>query len=104
MLAWSPAPFDTSDARGRVIDARTAAPLQSAIIEVEPGRRRVSTDSLGTFRLPDLPTGRYHIRVHRFGFVEARDSGTYGMGGLRLLAALSPMQSLVDYMCIVPGP
>jgi hypothetical protein len=86
-----------------VVAAHNGAPLASAYVTLEPGRRAFSTDSAGHFRVPALPNGRYYVRVRFVGYEEAHDSVTYGFGGLRLFATLAHGMGIVDIVCTGPA-
>ena len=83
-LAWGPSVPDTNDFKGRVVATRTGLPIVAAYVTVEPGRHVASTDSAGWFQVSALKSGRYDVRVRAVGYGEARDSVTYGFGGLRM--------------------
>ena len=68
----------------------TSEPLAGAVVQLSPGDHRTTSDSLGAFRFPMVPAGAYRVRVRSIGLLEARDSITYGLDGLRLLALLGP--------------
>jgi hypothetical protein len=102
-LAWGPAPRDTADFSGRVVATQTGAPIFAAYVTVEPGRHVLSTDSIGWFRIPTLPHGRYDVRIRAIGYDEVHDSVTYGFGGLRMLATLSHGMGSIDFVCTSPA-
>jgi hypothetical protein len=89
------------DLTGRVLAVGTGAPLPGALIQLEPGRHSTVSDSAGRFRISDLRTGRFLIRVRYLGLVEARDSLTVGEDPVSVLAALAaPEGDLRE--CVVP--
>src|SRR6202171_2276970 len=45
---------------GTVKDSQ-GAPLQGALVEIQPISKRVKSDSQGQFRVPDLPVGDYTV-------------------------------------------
>lgn len=55
--------------RGRVVDARSGAPLPDAAVLLLPSDPPVgtTTDSLGRFTLREVPVGLYTLRVQRLG-------------------------------------
>src|SRR5688500_13751720 len=64
----------TATISGRVLAADTSRPLRRARISVTSaetgGRPRTgSTGSDGRYEIPDLPPGRYRIRVERSGYL-----------------------------------
>ena len=75
---------------GWVTDAETGAPLESAVISMEPlGIRRLS-DERGWFELGEVPSGGYTLTVASLGFATRSDS-IHVLGGrtLEVRAALS---------------
>jgi hypothetical protein len=99
-LAWGPRAIDDTiaDVLGRVVDAATGTPLDFANVQVEPGGRVFTTDSSGSFRVPNLPQGRYDIRVRHPRYDGVHDSITHAIGGLRLYAALARNRGM-DQVC-----
>ena len=78
----SPATTVTRDAaRGRVLDARSRAPITTATIEASlvesPGTvaARAHSGADGTFRLQGLGAGSYRIRVRALGFAPRELAG-----------------------------
>jgi hypothetical protein len=54
---------------GVVRDASSSVPVRGALVSVgERGQRRALTDSLGAFRIEDVPLGSQTVRVQRFGY------------------------------------
>jgi len=62
--------------RGLVLDD-TGSPIADAMVSaLSPlSTRMVTTDTRGHFRIDQLPTGEYVLRVHRQGFVSTRREG-----------------------------
>jgi hypothetical protein len=54
--------------RGRVIDQITENPVPHASIRLDGANVQVFSNSLGRFRLPDLPLGTYSMRVESYGY------------------------------------
>src|SRR3954463_13654917 len=72
--ARPPAQAGTAVVRGRVLAADTGKPLRRARITLSGagvGRegRSASTSLDGRYEIPDLPAGRYTIRVARSGYL-----------------------------------
>ncbi len=59
---------------GRVWDKDFAEPLADAQVTVIENGARAATDAQGTFRLPDLPPGRYTLSIGKDGYLrQSRD-------------------------------
>ncbi len=58
----------TGSISGTVIDKNTQQPLFGANIQVTPGSKTTSSDSLGYFRLVQLPTGTYSLTASLTGY------------------------------------
>lgn len=73
LLAQAPAPSTSGSAslRGRVVASNTGTPVRQAGIQVQTGTLQwtTTTDDDGRFVIPDLPAGRYTVRVTKAGFV-----------------------------------
>ena len=90
-LAWgTPMTGDTAF-RGRVVNI-AAVPIVGALVRLDPGNHLTGTDSLGEFRFAGVPRGRYLMVAELIGFVQAADSVTFGEHGVRVLAALAPLE------------
>jgi len=61
---------------GRVIDARTSAPVAGAAVEVEGARIAVTTGDDGRYRLMNVPAGQRVIIVRRLGYAASRQTVT----------------------------
>src|SRR5688572_14321459 len=61
---------------GRVTDARTAAPITAALVEVEGTRLATTTGADGRYRLVDVPAGSRVISVRRLGYTASRQTVT----------------------------
>lgn len=59
---------------GRVLDARTRLPIAGAVVAA--GGRRIATDSLGRFKVPDLRPGVHRIGISADGYQGATESVT----------------------------
>jgi len=74
-LAWGQLPRPIE---GTVVNALTGEPLRRVSLQVlsvgSPTAEPVVTDSLGRFRLPDMPPGRVQLRATRAGYFT--ESGT----------------------------
>lgn len=74
-LAGLPLPSaaqEGADFRGSVRESSGPPVVSASVILYRPGQpapyRGALTDRLGAFRLPDVPPGRYELRVERLGF------------------------------------
>ena len=73
-------PVVCGEVRGRVLDARTGAPLANVYVAVDSISRAVSTDSLGQFRFRIAPpdpnalslTRAITLRIRQLGMLELR--------------------------------
>jgi carboxypeptidase family protein/TonB-dependent receptor-like protein len=54
--------------RGRVLTDSVEHPIAEASVSLGDGRFRAVSDSLGRYRIPAVPPGRYAILVRRLGF------------------------------------
>lgn len=53
---------------GRVRDAASGLAIAEALVTVEGGRRGATTDTAGAFRVRQLRSGSYDVRVRRIGY------------------------------------
>jgi hypothetical protein len=60
------------DVTGRVLDARTSAPIAGAAVSVEGQAAVAVSDSLGRFRLAAVPPGPQVLRAEMPGYAQAR--------------------------------
>ena len=90
---------------GHVLHVGGAKPIRDARIELEPGGKAVSSDSLGHFQFTGVPNGRYLIRVMAIGYYTSfRDSVTIGADGLVVVALLDQPHGLLEIVCpATPG-
>ncbi|RAK00008.1 carboxypeptidase family protein [Larkinella arboricola] len=69
--AFSQTPF-TQTVRGRILDKESKYPLSNVTVQLLEGNTSGTlTDSLGRYRLPNVPVGRRTIRISRIGYREA---------------------------------
>lgn len=74
--------------RGRVLAAGSLVPLRNALIDVEPGAVRTTSDSAGRFHIP-LSRGTYVLRIRLIGYQTAIDTiSTPGFDGFDVTAVL----------------
>lgn len=59
----------TGDIRGKVTDAFTGEPLQSANVTLSPGGMSTTTGSSGVFEFKDIDAGQYEISVRKTGYI-----------------------------------
>jgi len=74
LLATGALQAQTSHLSGKVTDAETGAPLPGANVTVIAGplQTGAATDANGTYTIPNLPPGRYTIRVSFIGYARER--------------------------------
>ena len=65
-------PGATGSIAGRVVDARTAAPLPGVVIAVRDVSRQTTSDADGAFTLTELPAGSVSLYVSLVGYGLAR--------------------------------
>jgi hypothetical protein len=76
---------------GEVTNRDTGRPIYYALITLQPGDQRATTDSLGAFRISPALEGRYTIRIRAIGFAEYSDTLAVNAGsGVRLHVPLVP--------------
>ncbi len=76
---------------GEVTNRDTGRPVYYALVTLHPGNRRVTTDSLGAFRISSASDGRYVFRIRAIGFAEYSDTLTVSSTtGMRLHIPLVP--------------
>lgn len=63
---------------GRVVDARTEAPIRGAFVGLAPAEEGVFTDSLGNFDLPVFEAESYTLVAEQLGYADARVSVSSG--------------------------
>ena len=59
---------------GRVVDQATGRPVAGVLLSIPVGDLTALTGSDGSFRLGDLPAGRYVMHSQMLGFAERRDT------------------------------
>lgn len=82
-------------AAGRVVDARSEAPLAGAVVEVEGTGVSTRTDQTGRFRV-HLPPGRYRAFVHHPEYLPTSEGWWVGAGTLAITVALEPNLVVLD--------
>lgn len=76
---------------GEVTNRDTGRPIYFASVTLQPGDQRVTTDSLGAFRISPAPDGRYVVRIRAIGFAEYSDTLTVTSStGMRVHIPLVP--------------
>jgi hypothetical protein len=61
-------PADTGSIKGRVVEARTTAPLAAVLVQVEATRQRAVSDAEGHFVITDVPAGSQTLLVSVIGY------------------------------------
>jgi len=72
-------PTRLGQARGRVVDATSGAPIVGAVVAVSGGQT-VVTGRDGSYSLSALPPGSYQVSISRAGFTERRTALTIRAG------------------------
>jgi TonB-linked SusC/RagA family outer membrane protein len=79
-LFASTAEAQTGTLTGRVVDARTGAPLAGALVRLEPVGRSSLTNVDGRFRVADVPSGSVNVRVSYIGYTTQAQAVNVGAG------------------------
>lgn len=75
---------------GRVVEAEGGEPVPAAEVRLEGEDARAVTDAEGRFRLPEIPPGRYVLRVRHTGYRSVSDTLRVRQGtSLRVRALLA---------------
>lgn len=75
LSTWPMALSGQASVTGRVTDARTGRPIAAALVSIEGGAA-ARTDSVGIYRLTEVPSGPQFIRATYVGFAPARQQVT----------------------------
>ena len=54
---------------GRIVDAKTNAPIAYATVDINPHTAQALTDGEGRFVFNDLPKGNYTLRANKPGWI-----------------------------------
>ncbi|MDZ7346204.1 MAG: TonB-dependent receptor [candidate division KSB1 bacterium] len=73
---------------GRVIERETGRPVEFTNILLVEANRSATAGLDGTFRLPDLPAGRYTLRTFRIGYTEVTQPVEIGNDTMRITLEL----------------
>ncbi len=65
-------PVETGSISGRVVDARTGAPVPDVIVVVQETGHSTQSDAQGAFELSGVPAGRHDLFVSTLGYSLAR--------------------------------
>ena len=71
----------TGDIYGKVTDAFSGEPLQSANVTLTPGGYSTTTGSNGTYEFKDLEQGEYDIQVSKAGYITNNKRVSVAIGG-----------------------
>jgi TonB-dependent SusC/RagA subfamily outer membrane receptor len=115
LLVRRPAGVDSADSKrlveagaiaGRVTDAAAGAPVVRAVVGVDGGTWRASTDDEGRYRLTDIPAGVHAVGVRRIGYAPADRMTLVADGATATLDfALAAVASrLTEVVTTVTGP
>lgn len=66
----------TGSVKGRVVDARTYAPIENARISSSPSSSTTFSDKDGYFLLENVPVGKYSFQAQKDGFIARFQPGT----------------------------
>ena len=72
----------TGDIYGKVTDAFSGEPLQSATVTLTPGGSSATTGSEGTFEFKDLEPGQYELQIAKAGYITNTKRVTVTVGGV----------------------
>jgi TonB-dependent SusC/RagA subfamily outer membrane receptor len=91
---------------GHVIDATTNAPVVRALVTIEAGRWRTTTNDGGQYRLADISAGAHTVEVRRIGYAPAtRSIVVFDNADASLDFSLTPVASrLNEVVTTVTGP
>ncbi len=76
--------------RGNVVDYRTEAPIEGAIVQLAELGRSAETDANGYFEFPDLAPDRYTIITASFGYETNREPSDIPHGAI-MVVRLNPI-------------
>ncbi len=90
---------------GRVVNATTERPIQGAAIELVETGATAASDSLGRFRLHDVATGVYQLRVRAIGYQPIIRANTVVGSGkpVDILVQLDPLAVRVEGIEVRPS-
>jgi hypothetical protein len=77
---------------GQITNRDTGKPIAGAYVTIDSTNYHAGTDSLGAFRIEQLPEGRYTVRIRAIGFIVDTEPVVIGprTGGLHLHVPLVP--------------
>lgn len=81
--------------RGNVVDYRTEAPIEGAIVQLAELGRSSETDANGYFEFPDLAPDRYTIITASFGYETNREPSDIPHGAI-MVVRLNPVAIEVE--------
>ena len=85
---------------GRVIDARTQAPLEGAQLSLTDGRASTRSGTDGSWSLPNVSSGSDVIRVRRMGYSGTTVDVTPSSGASLISIALTPSTRALDAVVV----
>jgi len=86
---------------GRVIDAKTKAPIAGVTVSLDDAARGVQTGTDGTFKIAGVRDGAHTVRVRRIGYVRATRSVTVADGEVATVdVALEPSVSSLEQVVV----
>ncbi|HEY2066974.1 MAG TPA: SusC/RagA family TonB-linked outer membrane protein [Gemmatimonadaceae bacterium] len=101
-----PEPPTLASINGRVIDSTTHAPVPSALVTLDEGIRRATSNDAGQFLFADVVVGTHTVHVRRIGYAPAmRTVDVPASGSMAVDLALVPVASQLDeVVTTVTGP
>jgi len=94
---FPPSPVGAHLITGHVVDSRTGTRLTEAVVELAGLQKVVRVDSVGSFRLTNVPNGRVTLRTRQLGYY--RGEGAIRIDGadsVRVEIALDPVLLCLD--------
>ena len=103
LLALQPATLLAGVLEGRLLDGDAGGPVAGALLTLRGPSgavRSARSDSAGTFRLEDLPSGAWDLRVRRLGYRPLQARLLTGDGLSSVEWRLEPLPLLMDEMVV----
>jgi hypothetical protein len=91
------------DLHGVVLDVGTDEPVTGAWVEVAELGVRVPADSVGVFRIPEMPQGRFTFVTSAFGYFENTEQSVVADGSVLLVGLAAAPFDLGGLTVVVEG-